>query len=114
MTYDNELTLVKETYSYDELGQLTTDDIGNPIVNEAKVNILCGVKSIGRTEFYNAAANGLKPEYIFVVHQYEYNGETYVEFSKDSSLKQRYKVIKTYDKNFEELELTCEKVLGNG
>jgi hypothetical protein len=49
-----------------------------------------------------------------VVHPYEYNGETYVEFSEDEKPKQRYKVMKTYKKNMEELELTCEKVAGNG
>lgn len=106
MTYDNELTLIQETINY--------DDIGNPVVNEIKVPILCGLKSIGRTEFYNAAANGLKPSYILVVHPYEYNNETYVEFSEDEKPKQRYKVMKTYKVNTEELELTCEKVIGSG
>lgn len=114
MTFDNELTLIQETYSYDDLGQLITDDIGNPIVTEIKLPILCGLKSIGRTEFYNAAANGLKPTLIFVIHPYEYNGETYIEFSEDGTLKKRYKVMKTYRINIEELELTCEKVVGNG
>ena len=106
MTYDNELTLIQQTTTY--------DDIGNPIESDNKINVLCGIKSIGRTEFYNAAANGLKPSYIFVVHPYEYNGETYVEFSEDEKPKQKYKVIKTYKPNFEDLELTCEKVIGNG
>jgi hypothetical protein len=93
---------------------ITYDDIGNPVETPNNIDIFCDVKSIGRTEFYNAAANGLKPEYIFVVHPYEYNGETYVEFSEDEKPKQRYKVMKTYKVNMEELELTCEKVAGNG
>lgn len=106
MTFDDELTLISQDIQEDELG--------NQIPVEIKVNILCGAKSIGRTEFYNAAANGLKPSYIFVVHPYEYNNETYVEFSENNNLKQKYKVIKTYKKDMEELELTCEKVIGNG
>ena len=106
MTYDNELTLISSTITY--------DDIGNPIEAPTNIDILCSVKSIGRTEFYNAAANGLKPTLIFVVHPYEYNGETYVEFSEDESPKTRYKVVKDYKVNMEDLELTCEKVLGNG
>lgn len=106
MTFDNELTLISSTITY--------DDIGNPIETPIEVNILCGVKSIGRTEFYNAAANGLKPEYILVIHPYEYNGETYIKFSENESPKQKYKVIKTYKANMEELELTCEKVMGSG
>lgn len=93
---------------------ITYDDIGNPIETPIEIEILCDMKSIGRTEFYNAAANGLKPEYILVVHPYEYNGESYIEFSENEKPKQKYKVIKTYKKNFEELELTCEKVAGNG
>lgn len=93
---------------------ITYDDIGNPVETPKEIDIFCDMKSIGRTEFYNAAANGLKPSYIFVVHPYEYNGETYVEFSEDEKPKQRYKVMKTYKKNMEELELTCEKVAGNG
>lgn len=106
MTFDNGLTLISSTITY--------DDIGNPIETPTKIDILCGLKSIGRTEFYNAAANGLKPEYTFVVHAYEYSGETYVEFSEDDTPKKRYKVMKTYKKDMEELELTCEKVIGNG
>jgi SPP1 family predicted phage head-tail adaptor len=106
MTFDNELTLISSTITY--------DDIGNPIETPVEIDVLCSVKSIGRTEFYNAAANGLKPSYIFVVHPYEYNNETYVEFSEDTTPKKKYKVIKTYRVDFENLELTCEKVAGNG
>lgn len=104
--WNNELTLISSTITYDE--------IGNPIETPNNIDIFCDMKSIGRTEFYNAAANGLKPEYILVVHPYEYNDETYIEFSENEKPKQKYKVIKTYKKNFEELELTCEKVQGNG
>jgi len=106
MTYDNELTLIAQT--------IEDDGIGNQIPVEAETNILCGLKSIGRTEFYNAAANDLKPEMILVVHPYEYSGERYIKFSENESPKQRYSVIKTYKANMEDLELTCEKVIGNG
>ena len=105
MIGDYGLTLISTTITY--------DNIGNSVEAPNNIDILCDMKSIGRTEFYNAAANGLKPSYILVVHPYEYNGETYVEFSEDEKPKQKYKVIKTYKKNFEELELTCEKVTGN-
>ena len=100
MTYDNELTLISSTITY--------DDIGNPIETPTKVDILCGLKSIGRTEFYNAAANGLKPTLIFLIHKYEYNGEALIKFESS-----KYNVIKTYSTGIEEIELTCEKVIGN-
>ena len=100
MTYDNELTLISATITY--------DDIGNPIETPIETVVLCNVKSIGRTEFYNAAANGLKPNLIFLIHKYEYNGENLIEFEDI-----KYKVIKTYSTGIEEIELTCEKVIGN-
>ncbi len=98
MTYDHELTLIGAT-SY------TEDDIGNQIPVKTQTPILCGIKSIGRTEFYNAAANGIKPVIVFLVHGYEYSGETEIIFEDI-----KYKVIRTYSEGFEEIELTCEKV----
>jgi len=101
MTYDYELTLIDYTIDYDEIGQ----EIKVPV----RTNILCAVRSTGRNEFYAAAQAGLKPEITFIIHAYEYNGEKEVEFEG-----QKYKVIRTYMKDFEEMELVCEKVIGNG
>lgn len=100
MTYDNELTLISQT--------CTEDEIGNQIPVETETVILCAVKSVARNEFYNAAAAGLKPVLVFIVHGYEYAGQTLVKFNGI-----RYKVIRTYTTDFEELELTCERVIGN-
>ncbi|MFZ5645812.1 MAG: phage head closure protein [Bacillota bacterium] len=102
MTYDNELTLI---------GQATVadDEIGNQIPAETQTVILCGLKSVSRLEFYNAALNDLRPERVFVVHAYEYNGEKTVEFEGE-----RYRVIRTYGQGIEEVELTCEKVAADG
>ncbi len=97
MTYDYELTLISQTY--------TEDEIGNQIPVETQTIILCGLKSVGRSEFYNAASTGLRPEMVFVVHGYEYDGESIVEFEGT-----RYRVIRTYAVDFEEFEITVEKV----
>lgn len=97
MTYDYELTLIQQTYTFDE--------ISNQIPIEERETILCDKKSVSRSEFYNAATNGLKPVIVFVVHAYEYNGEELVEFEGG-----RYKIIRTYSTSTEEIELTCEKV----
>lgn len=97
MTYDYELELIEETF--------ISDDIGNQIPVENKTTLYCNVKSVGRSEFYNASTSDLKPELIFVVHGYEYNGEKKVLFNG-----QQYSVIRTYATNFEEVELVCERV----
>jgi len=101
VTYDHELTLISQT--------ITEDEIGNQIPVETKKDILCGLKSIGRNEFYNAAATGLKPEITFIIHAYEYSGQKKVEFEGVS-----YNVIRTYATNFEEMELVCERIISTG
>lgn len=101
MTYDHELTLIRQ--------EIVKDDIGNQIPKEIETTVLCGLKSVGRNEFYSAAVTGLKPELIFVIHGYEYNGEKIVKFEG-----KRYRVIRTYMTDFEEIELICEKVVADG
>jgi SPP1 family predicted phage head-tail adaptor len=95
-----ELTLNKKSY--------TKDSIGNQVPIITPIVVFCDKKSIGRSEFYNAAVADLKPEIIFVVHTWEYDGETEVEFDGV-----RYKIIRTYSAS-EKTELVCEKVIGNG
>lgn len=100
-TYDHELTLIGETIDEDELA--------NQNSVETKTTVLCSVKSAGRGDFYNGAVAGLRPEYVFTIHAYEYNGERIVEFDGV-----RYRVIRTYQKGIEEIELTVERVIGHG
>ncbi|WP_240371691.1 phage head closure protein [Anoxybacteroides rupiense] len=101
MTYDNELTLIKQEFIEDE--------IGNQTPTETRKTVLCNVKSVGRNEFYSAATTGLRPSIVFVIHAYEYEGEQKVEFEGT-----RYNIIRTYTTGFEEMELICEKVTGDG
>lgn len=101
MTFDYELTLITESY--------VEDEIGNMVPVEVKQVILCNVKSITGAEFYRAATVGLNPEKTFGVHPFEYGDEKHVEFEGI-----RYKVIRSYQVDLEEIELTCEKVIANG
>jgi len=100
-TYDHELVLIGET--------IQEDEIGNQKPVETRTTILCSVKSAGRSDFYSGAAAGLRPEYVFTIHAYEYGGERTVEFEG-----KRYRVIRTYQTGIEEIELTAERVIGNG
>lgn len=101
MTYDHELILVKQIYA--------KDGIGNQIPIRSRRSVLCGLKSVSRSEFYNAASKGLRPEAVFVVNKYEYDDETEVEFEG-----KRYEVMRTYPVDFEDIELTCKRVIGDG
>jgi len=100
MNYDHELVLISR--------KITSDELGNQIPIESRTPILCKVKSIGRNEFYNAAASGLKPEHTFVIHAFEYGNEKLVEFEGV-----KYNVLRTYQSDIEEVELICEKVIGH-
>lgn len=101
MTYDFELTLISQTFE--------EDGIGNQVPVETETTVLCDRKSVGRSEFYNAAAAGLRPELVLVVHAYEYQGERVIKFEGV-----RYNIIRTYAIGIEEIELTCKRVIGNG
>ena len=100
MTYDHELILIGHIYEEDEWG--------NQVAVETRTPIFCQLKSVSRQEFYAAAQSGLKPEIVFVVHAYEYNGERKVEFDG-----KKYSVVRTYRADFEEMELVCEEVISN-
>ena len=66
--------------------------------------LLCGLRSISRSEFYQAAATDYRPELVFILADYlDYNGETLVRYEG-----QYYRVIKTYRHGLE-LELTVSK-----
>ncbi|MFN0222114.1 phage head closure protein [Paenibacillus sp. KR2-11] len=102
MSYDHELGLIGQ--------QITEDEIGNQVPTDKEpVIILCRLKSVGRSEFYNAAAAGMRPELVFIIHLFEYSGERKVEFEGV-----RYNVLRTYAAGSEELELMCERVAADG
>lgn len=94
--YNHELILIKQVSEEDELGNQNT--------TEEETTVLCKFQSVGRNEFYSASTAGLRPEKVFVIHGYEYNNETLIEFNGD-----RYTVIRTYANDFEEVELVCER-----
>lgn len=111
--YNHEVELIKYQTSY--------DDLGNPVNIEEKQKVLCRLAEVGSNEFYNAQVADLKPELKFIIKRFEYNKEKKVEFEG-----QHYRVIRTYYNNsknesyrqnaikFDEIELTCERVLADG
>lgn len=94
-----ELTLIKKTFE--------SDLIGNQIEKTQESIVFCEVKSISRTEFYQAAQSGMKPQAAFIIYGFEYDNQESVRHNGIE-----YKVIKTYKINDNDLELTCEKVIG--
>lgn len=94
------LTLIQQTKS--------TDEYGDPIISETFREVLCRETSIGQTEFYQAHANGLKPEIKLVIADYlDYNGEQLLRYTPMGQTKEQlFRVLRTF-RNGQELEITA-------
>lgn len=82
-------------------------------LNEVKTYVgrdvfLRRTRSVYRDEFYQAAAQGLKPAAVLVLFFGDYNGEKVVEWGD-----KLYSVTRAYRRpNSDDLELTIEESLG--
>ena len=101
MSKDDILHLISET--------VTENDMGDFITSTTETMVFAKRKSIRQSEFYQAAANGLKPELAFEIHAFEYNDEKKVKYND-----KYYTVIRTYQMNDDDLELVCEGGVHNG
>lgn len=70
--------------------------------------VLCGVRSIGMREFYQASASDFHPEVKFVLADYlDYSNERRVKYEGDLAPAGVYRILRTYRVG-QELELTAE------
>ena len=84
MGYNDVISLVSYTES--------TDTYGRVIRQESTNDVFAKAKSIGQSEFYQAAASGLKPTIKFVIADYwDYNDEKEIIYNSV-----RYNVLRTY------------------
>ncbi|MBG9983340.1 phage head closure protein [Aerococcaceae bacterium DSM 111022] len=93
--FNDEVTLITKNEKQDKYK--------NVIYDEERITILCREESITRAEFYNAGREGHKPSVTLVIHPYEYFRQQELEYKG-----QRYRVIRTFSDDIEELELVCE------
>lgn len=113
--------------SRDELIQLITvvgreENKNGFLVNEDTriVEIFAGIRSVGRTEYYEALRNGIEAKLIFVVdpddfmlseHEIEVRGQKKkVRASRIMYEDTVYRIKRTYKNNFGMLEMTCTEV----
>lgn len=99
--YNERITLISETITYDEIG----NTIKIPVENE----VWAKKQSISQNEFYQAQVTGLKPELKFKIRSRNYSGEKDIKY-KDKT----YKVIRVYTTDDWETELTCQGVVAYG
>lgn len=105
------MMLSQKTFDY-EIALLTLgtkmDHNGNQIetVTNAKT-IFANVESVSRNEFYAAATVDMKPELIFSVHWFEYDGQKRIRYKNNF-----YNVIRTYTRD-ELIELVVSSTIGD-
>lgn len=84
MTFDDEITLIGEPIT-------SYDKEGNPIKKKKETTILCHKASITRSEFYNASVSDMKPQFLFIVNDFEYNNEKLIKYNGKT-----YHVLRTF------------------
>lgn len=84
----------------------TENDMGDIIETQTEREVYADKQSIRQSEFYQAAATGLRPELMFVVRSIDYEGEPKLKYNG-----KEYTIIRTYDKDGELIELICQGVV---
>lgn len=93
-------------------GEASYDASGNEILTETERQVFCQVRSVGRSEFYQAAQNNLHPEYIFVISNYrDYLGEKELIYTDWTGQTKRYSITRTY-RSGDSVELTASEKIG--
>jgi len=87
---------------------ITEDEIGNQVETEAERTVYANQFYVSSSEFYNAAATGLKPEKMFEIYSWEYKGEGKLKHDGET-----YRIIRTEARG-DKARLTCEKVTADG
>lgn len=87
----------------DLIGTTTGEnEISDPITIPTARQVFANKKSVRQSEFYQAAATGLKPEIMFEIRAIEYAGENQLRHESKT-----YTIMRTFSKNGEILELIC-------
>ena len=100
--FDSELVLIgRSVSSYDLIGQPIYQD-------NTRTTVLGTVVPVSRSEFYQAAQNGIDVEYEFVINPVEYSGQKILEYTDQNGRTKKYDIIRSYEKNPDELEIYCK------
>nr|DAT48189.1 MAG TPA: head closure knob [Caudoviricetes sp.] len=96
-----------------ELGYLCreiekTDSLGKPYKEFEKQEVFCNEKGVKRNEFYQAQAQGYRPELCIEIKALDYNKEGHFEY--DGTM---YRIIRTYPVKNECLELICQALVAD-
>lgn len=88
--------------------EIVEDEIGNQIPQETERLVYANQMAVTQSEFYNAAAAGLRPSKMFEIYSFEYQGEE--RLKHDGMV---YRIIRTETRG-EKTRIICERVAADG
>jgi len=100
MYFSDKIKLIAISYTENSLGDI--------IETKTETEVFANKKSIRQSEFYQAAATGLRPEIMFEVWSEEYSNQPKLKYNN-----KLYTIIRTYDKDGELIELICQGLVNN-
>lgn len=82
----------------------TKDSRGAARKTYKRRQVLCQVRSVNKSEFFDAGRNGLNPEFRFLVFAGDYKGEAACEYHGDT-----FAIYRTYRTPADYMELYVER-----
>ncbi len=82
------------------------DKFNKPYYIYERREVYCNTKGVKRSEFYQAQAQGYKPEICVEIKEQDYNRETHFEYNEVM-----YRIIRTYPVKNEAIELICQSLV---
>ena len=84
----------------------TANAIGDPVETTTKTQVFADKMAINQSEFYQANAQGLRPEIKFKIRLIDYSQQSQFEWNSKP-----YKIIRVYDKDDEFIEITGQGIV---
>ena len=79
-------------------------------ITETVREVLAEIRSVTRSEYYNALNSGMKPELVFkLTAEDDYQDERFLRYGS-----KRYRIVRTYLTNDGGIEITAERSDENG
>ncbi|MBQ6148675.1 MAG: hypothetical protein IJI83_03915 [Oscillospiraceae bacterium] len=98
---------------FKDVGYLCTereevDKFNKPYKTYQKVLVFCNSKGVKRNEFYQAQAQGYRPELCVEIKEIDYAKQTHFEFGGTM-----YRIIRTYPVDNECLEIIAQSLVSD-
>lgn len=96
--WDKVIYLVSSKEDKNEIGDVISSE-------ESQIKVYANKKSIRQSEFYQAMANGIKPELMFEIQVFEYGNQSELLYEGE-----KYSIIRTFNNGNDRIELVCQGV----